>query len=137
MCVYDALARYNSLLLYFVRLQSAPLMSTKSAREENCDAASKNMDAQTSQLFQVLYLGSTGVDRHCSIAVMPWITEELKLKTEQRILTWLTAGESGIGGGREREGEGGMEGEGARGRDGGGGREGEGRSRWRGNVERG
>ena len=45
-----------------------------------------------SQLFQVLYLGSTQVDRHCSHAVMPWIAEELKLRTEQKIFTWLTPG---------------------------------------------
>ena len=63
------------------------------------------------QLFQVLYLGRTGVDRHCSLAVMPWIAEELKLKTEQRILTWLTPGVCRVGdrgrgkGERERERE--------------------------------
>ena len=54
------------------------------------------MATQVSQsLFQVYYLGSTAVDRHCSPAVMSWITEEMKLRTEQRILTWLTSGERG------------------------------------------
>ena len=76
------------------------------------------MTTQASQsLFQVLYLGSTVVDQHCSHAVMPWITEQLKLRTEQRVLTWLTSGmrergeREGGGGRRERwrgkEGEGG------------------------------
>ena len=45
-----------------------------------------------SQLFQVLYLGSTWVDRHCSHSILPWIAEELKLRTEQKIFTWLTPG---------------------------------------------
>ena len=65
-----------------------------------------------SQLFQVLYLGSTRVDRHCSHTIMPWIAEELKLRTEQKIFTWLNPGlwqiegweEGGRGGERgERE----------------------------------
>lgn len=61
------------------------------------------MATGSNQLFQVLYLGSTVVDRHCSHAVMPWIAEELKLSTEQRILTWVTTGEKkgGRGGGEE------------------------------------
>ncbi|CAI8050533.1 hypothetical protein GBAR_LOCUS27743 [Geodia barretti] len=49
-----------------------------------------------SQLFQVLYLGSTRVDRHCSHTIMPWIAEELKLRTEQKIFTWLNPGENGV-----------------------------------------
>ena len=65
------------------------------------------MANQTIQsLFQVLYLGSTVVDRHCSHAVMLWITEELKLRTNQRILTWLTSGERGGRGGEGGRGRG-------------------------------
>ena len=45
------------------------------------------------KLFQVLYLGSTTVDVHCSHTVLPWIAEELKLTVEQRVLTWVTPGE--------------------------------------------
>lgn len=78
-------------------------------------AAKTGLSSQSSQsLFQVLYLGRTTVDRHCSPAVMQWIIEELKLRTEQRILTWLSPGE-------EREGgrwEGGRRGEGGEGREG-------------------
>lgn len=59
------------------------------------------MATGSNQLFQVLYLGSTVVDRHCSHAVMPWIAEELKLSTEQRILTWVTTGEKKGGRGGE------------------------------------
>ncbi len=43
-------------------------------------------------LFQVYYLGATLVDRRCSSSVMPWIVEELKLKTQEMKLLWLTPG---------------------------------------------
>lgn len=73
-------------------------------------ATKTGVASQSSQsLFQVLYLGHTTVDRHCSPAVMQWIIEELKLRTEQRILTWLSPGkgrEGGrkVGGGRRGKG---------------------------------
>ena len=82
------------------------LASTEShAAMEGGEPATKTaVSSQTSQsLFQVLYLGHTTVDRHCSPAVMQWIIEELKLRTEQRSLAWLTPGK---GGGEGGEGEG-------------------------------
>ena len=63
------------------------------------------MAAGANQLFQVLYLGSTVADRHCSHSVMPWIAEELKLRTERRILAWVTTGERGACWEEERERE--------------------------------
>ena len=56
-------------------------------------------------LFQVLYLGHSAVERQCTAAVMQWIIEELKLRTEQRTLAWLTPGEEGRGSSVERDGQ--------------------------------
>ena len=41
------------------------------------------------------------MERQCTAAVMQWIVEELKLRTEQRTLAWLTLGEE-LGKRRER-----------------------------------
>ena len=56
--------------------------------------SSKMVERSTSQsLFQIYYLGCTRVDRRCSSVVMPWIIEELKLKTQEMKFLWLTPGE--------------------------------------------
>ena len=55
---------------------------------------SSNVGSQS--LFNIYYLGQTGVDRRCTSSIMPWIIEELKLKAEEMKFIWLSPGNSSI-----------------------------------------
>lgn len=43
-------------------------------------------------LFNIYYLGQTRVDRRCNSSMMPWIIEELKLKSREMKFIWLSPG---------------------------------------------
>ena len=93
---------YGSIIIVPINARQASLVwwealvekFTKMSRTQSKDIAERSPSAGSAgsqSLFNIYYLGQTGVDRRCT-SMMPWIIEELKLKANEMNFIWLSPG---------------------------------------------